>query len=60
MPGGAFARPRSAMPLVTSSNASRPSSVKSKVTFGWFVVGSVCCSGLRMSLPESAGWSLIT
>ena len=34
---------------------SRPSSVKSKVTFGWLVVGSNFCSGSLMSAPESAG-----
>ena len=60
IPGGALWSPRSAIPLVTSSNALRPSSVNSKVTLGWLVVGSVCCSGFLMSLPDSAGMSLIT
>ena len=57
-PGGASARPRSAMFLVTSSNFGRPSSVKSKVTFGRpEPCCSKFCSGFVMSKPESAGRS---
>ena len=41
-------RPRSAIRSVTSWNASCPSPVKSKVTAISPVVGSVCCSGLRI------------
>ena len=49
--------PRSAISRVTSWKAARPSSVNSKVTFGWLVVWSKPCSGLVMSSPESAGRS---
>ena len=49
--------PRWAIARVTSWNASRPPSVKSKVTFGWSN-SSVSCFGLVMSVPESAGSSL--
>ena len=54
-PGGwmIFA-PRSAIRLVTRAKASRPSSENSIVTTGAFVFGSNCCSGLRMSSPESS------
>ncbi len=37
-----------------------PSPVKSKVTFGWLVVGSKFCSGFLISVPFSAGRSLST
>ena len=37
--------PRWAIRLVTSWNASRPSSVNSKVTLGWLVVGSAAAAG---------------
>ena len=60
VPGGAVAAPRSAIFRVTSWNAARPVSVKSKVTFGWLLVGSKFCLGLVMSSPESAGRSLNT
>src|ERR671925_1711293 len=59
-PGGAVAWPRSAIFAVTVWKASRPLSVKSKVTLGWLVVGSKFCSGFVISLPESAGRSLNT
>ena len=57
---GAVALPRSAIFLVTSWNACWPSPEKSKVTFGWFVVGSKPCCGLLISDPFNAGWSLST
>ena len=37
-----------------------PVSVKSKVTFGWLVVGSKFCFGLVISVPGGPGWSLST
>src|SRR5436190_13112088 len=59
VPGGAVALPRLAIVRVTSWNAVRPASVKSKVTFGWLVVGSKFCCGFLMSVPPRAGrsWS---
>jgi hypothetical protein len=51
--------PRCAIAAVISWKASRPSLVKLKVTTGWRV-SSKFCSGLRMSVPESAGLSWIT
>src|SRR5436190_5544468 len=44
---------------VCSSDLVRPASVKSKVTFGWLVVGSKFCCGFLMSVPPRAGrsWS---
>ena len=52
--------PRWAIRRVTASNLAWPSSVKSNVMLGWFVVGSVLCSGFVMSVPVSAGRSRIT
>src|SRR3954453_17151736 len=60
MPRPAVARPLSAIVLVTCWNADCPSPEKSKVTFGWFVVGSKPCCGLLISDPFSAGLSLST
>ena len=57
----ALSRPRWAIARVISWNASRPRSVNLKVTIGslpnrW----STSCSGLRMSVPDSAGLSCTT
>ena len=46
--------PRSEICLVTSWNASWPSSVNSKVTLGWLVVGSEPCSGFSISIAARA------
>ena len=61
VPGSALSCPRCAISRVMSWNASRPSSVKPKVTIGslppcW----SKFCSGFVMSVPESAGLSWMT
>jgi hypothetical protein len=58
LPGSALSWPRWAISRVIRWNASRPVSVKSNWTIGslppcWLKV----CSGLRMSVPESAGLS---
>ena len=54
----ACAWPRWAIRRVTSWKASRPLSVKSKVTFGWPEFVRIPASGSVMSVPESAGLSL--
>ena len=51
--------PRWAIRRVMFWNATRPWSVKSKVTFGW-LFWSKFCSGLVMSSPLSCGLSLRT
>ena len=51
--------PRWAIRRVMFWNATRPSSVKSKVTLGW-LFWSKFCSGFWMSSPVSSGLSLRT
>ena len=58
-PGSALSSPRWAIFARDPWNASRPLSVKSKVTIGWRA-SSKFCSGFWMSVPDSAGLSWIT
>ena len=52
--GGMIFEPRSAIRFVTRANASRPLSVNSIVTTGWFVCGSVAALGFLTSVPFSS------
>ena len=57
----ALSTPRSATRRVMAWNASRPWSVKLKLTIGWLpTVWSKLCSGLLMSVPERPGRSWTT